>query len=37
MADREKKRGGDENINMWISQEQKTFFIVSEGLSFGEK
>ena len=25
MADRE-KRGGDENINMWISQEQKELF-----------
>ena len=24
MADRE-KRGGDENINMWISQEQELF------------
>ena len=39
-----KKREEDENTKFWISQEQKElfrwnkkFFIVFEGLSFGEK
>ena len=45
MADRKKKRE-EENIKIWISQEwkelfiymkKKTFFIVFEGLSLGEK
>ena len=45
MADMEKKRGKDENTKICISRERKdlfrwnkkTFFIVFEGLSFGEK
>ena len=44
MADRE-KRGEDENTKIWISRERKelfrwnkkTFFIIFEELSFGEK
>ena len=36
MADRE-KRGDDRNMKIWISWEQRAFFIVFEGLSFGEK
>ena len=36
------KRGEDENTKIWVSRERKelflkTFFIVFEGLSFGEK
>ena len=44
MADREKKRGRQKNKNLSISRmkrafsmKQKTFFIVFQGLSFGEK
>ena len=43
MADKGRKRGGDENTKIWISGEQKelfrwnkkTFFKGFEGLSFG--
>ena len=37
MADREKKWGGRKYKKLNISRTEKAFFIVSEGLSFGEK